>query len=126
MPSAGVANDASTAAADCARSSSMPWASASSISCGLMPAASVSARMSRPATVSGTWSVSSKPKAPSRSRASSSSAKSSRRLTAMSRAAGGSVASRGSGAGECAVKAETTSPSRKTMAPSPSSMRTPR
>ena len=75
----------------------------SSSSCGLMPAASVSARMSRPATVSGTWSVSSKPNCalaqPDQLLEREARC---RRRTAVSRAAGGSVASRGSGAGECA------------------------
>ena len=46
------------------------------------------------------------------------------RLTAVSLGPGGSVARRGSAAGEFAVNAETTSPSRNTIAPSPPSILT--
>ena len=120
--SSGAAKEASTAAADWARSSSMPSAMSRSISCGLMPTSSVSWRRSRPPTRTGTSSLSSNPKAPSRRRASCSRANPIRARTARSRASRGSVPRRGSAGGEPAVNAETTRPSRNTIAPSPPSI----
>ena len=87
-----------------------------------MPWASVSSRMSRGPTVVGTSSVSSKAKAPSRSRANCSRAKPIRLRTAPARASFGSSPRRGSAGGDVAVKAETTSPSWNTIAPSPLSI----
>ena len=78
--------------------------------------------MSRAPIFVGTASVSSKPKAPSRRRASCSIAKAIRLRTALSRAARGSSTRRGSGGGEVAVNAETSSPSWNTIAPSPPSI----
>jgi hypothetical protein len=121
-PSSGAANEASTAAAECARSSSIPWAISSSSSCGLVPAARVSRRMSRGPTVAGIASLSSNANAPSRRRASCSRANTMRARTARSRASRGSAPSRGSGGGDPAVNAATTRPSWNTIAPSPPSI----
>ena len=117
------ANEASSSAVEFRRSSSMPRARSSSSSWGLIPVPSVSSRISRDSTRWGGSSLRLKLNCPSRRRMSCSSASSIRVRRNWSRLSAVNVRTRGSSGPESQVKAVTTSPSRKTMAPCPAAAR---
>ncbi len=121
--SSGSAKDTSTAAVELRRSSSIPCARLSSSSWGLMPSDRVSRAISRLPTTRGTLPARLKLNCPSRRRMSCSSAISMRLRITPFRWATGMAAKRGLIWAVPAEKAQTTSPSWKTIPASPSPVR---